>query len=327
MLIQILLLVVALATVVKSADWFLGAAEKVGIHLRLPPFILGVILVGFGTSLPELATSMAAVVDGVNTVTIPNVAGSNIANVLLILGVSTIALGTLKFEKNLIDLDIPLLVGVTALFCILLVDGGLNRLDGAILLLGFVGYMIYSLGYKEDEEYQKGLLGLITVLARNNGKSKNVTEKYKKLSPITYIILIGSIILLGYGSKIAVDSMLNIVEEVNVGVAVISFFALAIGTSLPELVVSIKALRKGQGDLVAGNIIGSCMFNILLIAGFASILRPQTIDTGLVGWMIAGLVLSTVLIMAGSISKRIHIWEGFVYVLLYLAIASYIIKI
>jgi cation:H+ antiporter len=328
MLIQILLLVVALATVVKSADWFLGAAEKVGIHLHLPPFILGVILVGFGTSLPELATSMAAVADGVNTVTIPNVAGSNIANVLLILGVSTIALGTLKFKKNIIDLDIPLLIGVTALFSILIVDGSLNRIDGLILLFGFLGYMIYSLGYKEeDDEHQKGLLKLIAVLARNNGKSNNVTNKYKKLSPITYIIMIGSIILLGFGSKIAVDSILNIVEEVNIGVAVISFFALAIGTSLPELVVSFKALRKGQGDLVAGNIIGSCMFNILLIAGLTSLIKVQEIDIALVPWMIVGLVLSTILIMAGSISKRIHIWEGFVYVLIYMAISSYIVQV
>jgi cation:H+ antiporter len=133
--------------------------------------------------------------------------------------------------------------------------------------------------------------------------------------------------LLGFGSKIAVDSILNIVEEVNIGVAVISFFALAIGTSLPELVVSFKALRKGQGDLVAGNIIGSSMFNILLIAGLASVLRTQVLESSLVPWMIAGLVLSTILIMAGSISKRIHIWEGFVYVLIYIAIASYIVQV
>jgi cation:H+ antiporter len=188
--------------------------------------------------------------------------------------------------------------------------------------------MIYSLGYKEeDDEHQKGLLKLIAVLARNNGKSNNVTNKYKKLSPITYIIMIGSIILLGFGSKIAVDSILNIVEEVNIGVAVISFFALAIGTSLPELVVSFKALRKGQGDLVAGNIIGSCMFNILLIAGLTSLIKVQEIDIALVPWMIVGLVLSTILIMAGSISKRIHIWEGFVYVLIYMAISSYIVQV
>ena len=138
MIVQIFILVVAIAGVVKGADWFLGAAEKVGVTLRLPPFILGVLLVGFGTSLPELATSIAAVVDGVNTVTIANVAGSNIANVFVILGLSTIALGTIRFDKDLIDLDIPLMVGITALFGIMLVDGELTRIDGIVLLIGFL---------------------------------------------------------------------------------------------------------------------------------------------------------------------------------------------
>jgi cation:H+ antiporter len=328
MVFQVVLLAVSLGVVVKSADWFLGAAEKVGIHLKLPAFILGVVLVGFGTSLPELATSMAAVVDGISTVTIPNVAGSNIANILLILGVSTIALGTLKFEKNLIDLDIPLLVGVTGLFAILLVDGSLNRFDGILLLLGFIGYLIYSLGYKEDEKYHKGLIKLISALSMGKDKTaKEIEGKQSSLSIYVYLLLIASIILLGVASKFAVDSMLNIVEEINVGVAVISFFALAIGTSLPELVVSFKALKKGQGDLVAGNIIGSCMFNILLIAGLTSVIRTQTIESGILVWLIVGLVLSTLLILAGSISKRIHIWEGFTYILIYLAISSYIIQV
>lgn len=325
MLIQILLLAVALATVVRSADWFLSSAEKVGVTLRLPPFILGVVLVGFGTSLPELATSMAAVSNGVNTVSIANVAGSNIANILLILGISTIALGTIKFDKNIIDLDVPILVGVTALFCLLLVDGDLNRMDGIILLLGFTGYIFYALGYKEDDQHHKGLIGLISALSKRS--KVKVEQQQNIMGKYTVVILIASIILLGFSSKIAVDSLLNIVDEINIGVSVLSFFALAIGTSLPELVVSVKALRKGQGDLVVGNVVGSSMFNILLIAGLTSTITPQFIDPGLVVWVIVGLGLSAILLMASSISKRIHMWEGFTYILIYLAIASYIIKI
>jgi cation:H+ antiporter len=325
MLIQIMLLVVALATVVKSADWFLGSAEKVGVTLRLSPFILGVVLVGFGTSLPELATSLAAVTAGVNDVSIPNVAGSNIANILIILGISTIALGTIKFDKDIIDLDIPLLLGVTALFCLLLVDGNLNRLDGIILLLGFVGYIIYAVGYKEDEKHHKGLISLITALSK--GSKTKVEKQQNIMGKYTVIILIASVALLGLSSKLAVDSMLNIVEEVNIGVAVFSFFALAIGTSLPELVVSIKSLRKGQGDIVVGNVVGSCMFNILLITGITSTITTQSAGQGLVPWFIVGLALSVTLLMASTISKRIHLWEGFIYLLIYLAIASYIIKL
>lgn len=324
MILQVLILVVAIAMVVRSADWFLVAAEKVGVSLRLPPFILGVILVGFGTSLPELATSMAGVIDGVDTVTIANVTGSNIANIFVIIGLSTIALGTLRFEKNLIDLDIPLLLAVTSLFAILLADGGLSRADGIILMLGFGGYLLYSLGYKEDAEYHKGLVSLIGMLAKAP-KERTDNQRTEKITIKTIMVLIFSIVLLAIASKLAVDSLLRIVDEVNIGVDVLSFFALAIGTSLPELTVSIKSLRAGKGDLVAGNIVGSNMFNILLIGGLTSVIRPQTIDSAILPWIIIGMMLSVTLIAIGSISKRIHIWEGFTYILIYLSISAYII--
>ncbi len=320
MAIDVLLLILALAGVVKGADWFLGAAEKIGVSLNLPPFILGVVLVGFGTSLPELTTSIAAVVDGVDTVSIANIAGSNIANVLLIVGVSTIALGTIRFDKNLIDLDLPLIAGITALFSILLVDGSLNQLDGAFLLVGFVGYMLYSLVYKDDQEHHhKGLVRLIGALSK---ETKKQVENHEKTGASTYVIALASVALLGLSSKFAVDSLLAIVEQVDVGVDVLSFFALAIGTSLPELVVSFKALRKGQGDIVVGNIIGSSMFNILLIGGVASVLKPQFVNADLVGWIIAGMSLSVMLLVISSITRRIHMWEGFSYMLIYVAVAS-----
>lgn len=321
---DILILALALAGVVKGADWFLGAAEKVGVSLRLPPFILGVVLVGFGTSLPELATSIAAVNNHVDTVAIANIAGSNLANVFLILGVSTLVLGTIKFDKNLIDLDIPLMVAVTALFSLLIVDGGLSQADGVLLLLGFVGYILYSLGYKEDKEHHRGLISLISSITK--GSKTKVERQQNLIGPFTILVLVLSVALLGISSKIAVDSLLDIVAQVDIGIEVLSFFALAIGTSLPELVVSFKALRKGQGDIVVGNVIGSSMFNILLIGGVASTLRPQIIDPSLVGWTIAGLGLSVILLMVGSISKRIHLWEGVMYLLIYLAIAGKIIE-
>ncbi len=323
MFLDILVLVLALAAIVKSADWFLGAAEKVGVTLRLPPFILGVVLVGFGTSLPELATSIAAISDGVNTVTIANITGSNIANILVILGISTIILGTIKFDKDLIDLDIPLLVGVTALFGLLILDGELGRGDGVLLITGFLGYMLYSLGYREDDNHHKGLIGLIAALSK--GTKHKVERSQNLIGPFTILILLGSVSILAFGSKIAIDSLLRIVERVDVGVGVLSFFALAIGTSLPELVVSIKALRKGQGDLVVGNVIGSSMFNILLIGGVAGILKPQVISTDILPYVLIGIGLSVFLLMAGSISKRIHMWEGMIYILIYFTIATKII--
>lgn len=323
MILDIVMLVVAIAGVVKGADWFLNSAEKVGVSIGLPPFILGVILVGFGTSLPELSTSIAAVVDGVNDVSIANIAGSNIANIFLILGIATIAMGTIRFDKDLIDLDIPLLLGVTLLFSLLMIDGNLNSFDGITLLIVFFAYILYSLGYKEDSRHHKGLVALIAALSK--GPAKKVEKKQNLIGPFTILLLIFSVIVLGLSSKIAVDSMLRIVEQVSVGVGVLSFFALAIGTSLPELTVSIKALRAGKGDIVVGNIIGSCMFNMLLIGGVASLLKPQFVEASLLPWMLGGMVVSVLLINTSTISKRIHIWEGFVYILLYVTIATKII--
>lgn len=323
MVIDILILAAALAGVVKGADWFLNAAEKVGVSIGLPPFILGVILVGFGTSLPELATSIAAVADGVNDVSIANVAGSNIANIFLILGIATIVMGTIKFDKDLIDLDVPLLLGVTVLFGLLVIDGSLGLFDGILLLLVFASYILYSLGYREDKEHHKGLVALIAALSR--GPKQKVEKKQNLIGPFTLLVLVFSVILLGASSKFAVDSMLRIVEQVSFGVGVLSFFALAIGTSLPELTVTIKSLRAGKGDIVVGNIIGSCMFNMLLIGGVASVFKVQVVDPVLLPWMIGGMIISVLLINASTISKRIHVWEGIVFVLLYVVLATKII--
>lgn len=323
MLLSILLFVLSIAVVVKSADWFLESAEKVGLYLKIHSFILGVVLVGFGTSLPELTTSIASVVDGQYGITIPNIVGSNIANILLIIGVSTIILGTIRFEKDLTEIDLPLLIATTTLFGLLVIDGNLSRLDGGLLLASFVGYIIYSLYYNENEDYQRGLTKLIFALSRN--RPNNKLESTDKPKIFTYAVLVISVLMLGLGSKFAVDNLLVIVEEMSIAVGVISFFALAIGTSLPELTVSVKALKKGQGDVLVGNIIGSCMFNMLLIGGVASLLHPQTLSMAQGPWMVAGLGLSALILLASGLTKRIHIWEGAAFVLVYVAISFHII--
>lgn len=316
-----LTLLIAIALVVKSADWFLGAAEKIGTWLKLPQFIMGVVLVGFGTSLPELSTSIAAINNGEHTVTIANVIGSNLANILIIIGISTLALGTIRFDKNLIDLDIPFLTTIVLLFSFLLVDGELSFTDGLILLIGLVGYLMYSLAYREDPRHHSGVVQYIKTLLSRKKKATKSKESKTHVTPLTWFTLVISIVLLAVASNVAIDSMLKIVSEIGVAVSILSFFALAMGTSLPELIVSIKSLKKGKSDIVLGNIIGSCMFNMLLIGGVSAVLHPQFIEPQIAGWAIAGLVASTLILAISAIGKRIHIWEGFAYLLLYVAIS------
>jgi cation:H+ antiporter len=209
------------------------------------------------------------------------------------------------------------------LFGLLVIDGNLSRLDGGLLLISFIGYIIYSLYYNENEDYQRGLTKLIFALSKN--RPNNNLESSSKPKILTYVLLVISVLMLGLGSKFAVDNLLVIVEELNIAVGVISFFALAIGTSLPELTVSIKALKKGQGDVLVGNIIGSCMFNMLLIGGVASLLHPQTLNMAQGPWMVAGLGLSALILLSSGLNKRIHIWEGAAFVLVYVAISFHII--
>lgn len=323
MILAILLLLLGLFLVVKSADWFLAATEKIGTKLNIPQFIMGVVLVGFGTSLPEFSTSIASIIQGEHTITIANITGSNIANIFLVLGLTALIMGTIKFKKDLIDLDIPLLIAITMLFSILIADGTLTQLDGGILLVAFVGYLLYSIGYNETSAHHHGIASFISSTVKTLSQKKTAKKNPTK-DPIhakTIALLVGSVIILGISSKLVVDNLLVIVQNLNIAVSILSFFALAIGTSLPELIVSIKSLREGKSDLVVGNIIGSCMFNILLIGGFAGVLHPQTVDTNVVIWMITGLLGSVLLLAIGSISKRIHVWEGLALVLLYGAIS------
>lgn len=323
-MVSAIILVLALVVVVKAADWFLGSAEKVGVALKLSPFILGMILVGFGTSLPELATSLAAVADGEHNVTLANVIGSNMVNILVAVGIVSFILGTIHFEKNLIDLDLPLLFGSTILFGLLVVDGVLTQGEAGLLLIGFAGYLLYALLHREGKEFHQGLISVVKALARPvRRKPEGVAPQKPKLEWI--LIMLASLALLGVASKFVVDSAIDIANQTGVLVDVVTFFAIAIGTSLPELIVSLRAVQQGNGDIALGNIIGSSIFNILMIGGVAGVITDQFLNPALVFWLLAGLGLSALLLTLSGISKRISAWEGLIFLLIYITIGLKVI--
>ena len=172
MLLNIVVLIVSLLVVVKAADYFLKYVEIIGKRFNLSPFILGVLLVGFGTSLPELATSISSVMGDTHNVTIANIIGSNMANILLILGISTFFLGTIRFKKDLINLDLPHLFCVSLLFGILIIDGSLNFYDGLMLITGFVIYVLYNLSQKTPEGHNKSFFAATkSIFIRNPAKA------------------------------------------------------------------------------------------------------------------------------------------------------------
>ncbi len=326
MVLYIVLLIVALAGVVKSADWFLKAVEVIGKHLKLSPFVLGVLLIGFGTSLPELATSLSSALGGTHNVTIANIIGSNMANTLLILGISTFFLGTITFKKNLINLDLPHLFCVSVLFAILIIDGDLSSSDGLFLLVGFITYLLYSLTQKLSKK-DSGLLQTTKALFEVKKPSSKKVSKDKPKNNLTRAILMAviSVVVLSAAARLAVVSVLEIAEIIGLAIEVVTFVTIALGTSLPEILVTFKALKKGQGDLVMGNIIGSSVFNILLVGGLVSLVHPQFIDASVLMWSIAGLIIASLVVILNGITKEIHAWEGVIFIMIYIALISKII--
>ena len=324
----VILLFASLFGVVKGADYFLEAAKKVGHHLGLPSFVVGVVLVGFGTSLPELATSVSSIVAGQHNVTLANIIGSNMANILLIVGLSTLLLGSLIYKKKIIHLDLPYLLGVTALFAILIIDGQLSWSDSLFLLVSFVFYIFYTCVDAKKSIQDQNLLGVI----KGSFGGKDKSRQLKRAAGLTkkelfYQIAVAllAVVLLGLASRIAVLSMLEIAAIIQVGISVITFLTLALGTSLPELLVSFKTLKSGQSDLFLGNIIGSSIFNILLIGGITGLLHTQFLDADLIPWSITGLAVASIVFVVAGITQKIDIWQGSLFVVLYLALITQIV--
>lgn len=293
--------VASLAALIKGADWVLESSKKLGLALGMPSFVVGVLIVGFGTSAPELVSSVFGVLRGATEIPAANAIGSNIANILLVVGVAAItARGTLAVTRNLIDLELPLLTLVTLYFFGVAYDGIITVPESFFLLAGFIVYLLYSLFHKED-----------------NGGEDSVSGEKPHISLFDITLLIVGFILLIGGAKYLIDAVISISGMVGVSVGVITILAVAIGTSLPELIVSIKAALSGHAELAIGNVFGSNIFNLLMVVGVAGLFGTQSLDVPTVTIALPMLLATTLFFVISGISKQIHIWEGAFYLLAY----------
>ncbi len=320
-MVWILIFILSLALLVKSADWLIESSEKIGLAFKIPPFIIGVTIVAIGTSLPELASSIMATLKGATEIVTANAIGSNIANILLILGLAAIAARTLVIKRSLIDLDSPLLGITTFLFIFIMWDKKVVFGEGIIFILGFLVYLLYTIFHKEEES----LDGFEVLPSRLENKRKN-TEKRKEsqLNFKVFFFLILGMIGLTVGSNYTISSMMKISEFLNISSSLIAITVLAVGTSLPELIVSLKAAINKKYEIALGNIFGSNVFNILLVVGIPALIKPLVVSDITFNIGLPFLAVSTVLFIISGISKKIHIWEGIMYLLLY---SLFIIKL
>lgn len=316
----IFVFIISLVALIKGADWFLESAEKIGLALGLSPFIIGVTIVALGTSLPELFSSLVASFRGVTEIVVANALGSNIANILLVVGISSILAKKLTASKSLIDLDAPLLAISTVLALGILADKKVVFIEAVILVLGYFIYLLYTITYREDQKVSKGKKFLPDKIKKRKRILSPLSFKKQrpKISLKTFSILILGGLGLFFGAKYLIESIVELSSLLNIAAGVISITAVAFGTSLPELVVSTKAALKGKPEVALGNIFGSNVFNILLVIGIPGLFNNLILDqqTFLFGLPALGLV--TILFVISVISRRIHAWEGAMYLLVYL---------
>ncbi|MEA1884885.1 MAG: calcium/sodium antiporter [Thermotogota bacterium] len=269
MILQFVLLILGIALLVKGADWLVDGASGLSSSFGVSPLFIGLTVVAFGTSAPELAVSISAAMKGSGSIAISNVVGSNIANIALVVGFSAI-LSPLAISKTTVRKELPFNILISFALMAMLLRGakyGLDRYDGFVLIIFLIIFMEYTLMMaKSDLERKK--------LESANILSEEDNEEIKKIRIKNGILTIIGLAMVVFGANLTVDSATEIALQLGISEALVGLTMIAIGTSLPELVTSITAISKKQDNLAIGNIVGSNIFNICLILGVSSIIKP-----------------------------------------------------
>ncbi len=306
-IIQVVLLVVGFVLLIKGADFFVDGASNVASILKIPTLIVGLTIVAFGTSAPEAAVSITSSLSGSNALALSNVIGSNLFNMLLIIGLCAL-LNELKIGKNVLNLDLPFLVILTGILtAFILLGWNISRLEGIILIIliiAYVSYLVYN--------------------ARKSKESQAVEKpKMSLLKSIIYIVCgVAGIII---GADLVVDSASYIAMAFGMSETLVGLTIVAIGTSLPELITSLTALKKDENQLIIGNVIGSNIFNISMVLGASSAISPIAINPNMIVDIVLMLGVTILFFIFGKTQDKYDKKEGFVLVALFVAYMAFAI--
>lgn len=291
--------ILSLAFLVKASDWFVNGAETIGIALGIPSFIVGVTIVAVGTSLPELASSISAVFAGSTDIVAGNAIGSNITNIVLVMGlVAIFSKEKIEIKRDIMDVDIPMLVASALLLWFLIADLNFTMLDAAVLLIGmfiFLAYTFTKSGDDDDEDIIRQKVGWKTI-----------------------VLILGSGALIYFSANYTVTAIQEISTLLGIGTGVIALSLVALGTSLPEVLVSVTAARKGNTEIAFGNIMGSNIFNTFAVMGIPRFLGPIEIPAAIVEFSLPMMVGITILFAIICLSRKISRFEGMFLLLFYL---------
>lgn len=308
-LLNVLLLAVGFFLLAKGADWFVDGSANIAKKLKIPQLVIGLTIVAMGTSAPEAAVSISAALKGSAEITVGNIVGSNILNVLIILGLSA-AITPLIVSNDTIWIDIPVVLLATVLLFIMGFDGNIYWYEGLIILVIFAAYLVF-----------------LFFNAKNNKKDEVEEQEEKKefSLPKAIIFSIIGLVMIILGSNISVDSATIIAQEFGISDRFIGLTIVALGTSLPELFTSVSAAMKKNADIAIGNIIGSNIFNILFIVGITAVITPVPFsETFRIDTLIA--LASVVLLLICVIkTKKLHRWAGIIMLACYAAYFVYLL--
>ena len=280
MLLQSILFVVGISGVYFGAEWLVKGSSKLSRDLGIKPIVIGLTVVAFGTSSPELAVSLTASIKGSNDIAIGNIIGSNIANIGLILGVAAIVL-PLKVEKVIMRRELPLMIGISAGLYFMAIDRKIGFVDGLLLFTGiilFIGYQIYHTLNSKKESRNSTASNPVSKTGTPESTTEESQTRRHLLSNIIYIV-IGLACLL-VGSHVLVKSAIFIAGSFGISEMVIGMTVVAFGTSVPEMATSVVSVLKKESDICVGNVIGSNIFNILLVLGSVALVRPLNVERG-----------------------------------------------
>lgn len=319
--------VVSLATLIKASDVFTEGAEKLGLLLGVPPFIIGVTIVALGTSLPELVSSLIAATTGSPEIVVGNVVGSNITNIFLVLGMAGILGREVVIRYDYLHLDLAFLLAVTVLLAITCWDGTFSRWDAALCCVGMVLHLLYNLNLDHgvDETVEAVSHQLEAQLAEAQAEADEAREAggdpgparerrepatTRRLEANLVLALVLSALFIFLGARYTVESVVAIAGILKIGTEIVAVSVVALGTSLPELSVTVSAARRGKAELAVGNVLGSNIFNTLYVMGIPALVAPLPIPPSLLDFSLPVMLIATGVFVAFCLDRRISLWEG-----------------
>ena len=315
LLLWFLIFAASLFVLIKASDYFTASAEKIWLFFGLPTFIVGVTIVALGTSLPELITCIFAVIHESSEIVIGNVVGSNIANIFLVFGITAIIGRKMKITHNIIKVDLPFLAGSALLLTVTAWDGTFGRVEGILCLVGITSYILYTINTKEKKQ------------TLEKSEELRGARKEEHLSWTTWAILFVSAFFIYLGAKYTVRSIIELSKMLEIGTEIIAVSAVALGTSLPELVVTITATRKGNPGIAVGNILGSNIFNAFFVIGIPALIGVLAVPHSMITFGLPIMLIATFLFILITQDKEVARWEGWLLLIFYVFFIGKLFKL